>query len=453
MSTKKVNDEKKVFKDSSLVMSTKKANDENKAFKDSSLVIYTRNILTSIFVLGLLILCENPIISLISMILVPFTLIRILGRCRTTKGRIVATLMLIMFLLISIFFFRVQEEPKTEDYKEPEMVTQGEVEQEENANPEENKEEAPKVEEQKVSKKNEKTKNKKYKAPLNNPDVLATYTGFPGNNPYVAPTGGSATVQGSDFTEIIAPDNSSLDKEIEDKKNKGHDVKQQQDGVTSTVDRIPRPEKPKDETTRVDLDKEKEENPEKEVTSSTEEPKIPDPLPDDEQIKQDAENVNDDDLADLVNKVPAETPSQKPQDQKPAEQIPAEKVPDKQEPQEQKPEEKNPEEQKPMEKPTQKDEVVNPPKNDSDSEEAKPSEVVKTPVSISASSTSINAGESVQFNVTGDVQSIDGLDGLNSSRGEGFIVVNTEPGVATIITVVVTGTDGSSATASVTVNV
>ncbi len=63
------------------------------------------------------------------------------------------------------------------------------------------------------------------------------------------------------------------------------------------------------------------------------------------------------------------------------------------------------------------------------------------------------AGDSVQFSVGGDVQRVEGLDGLSYSLNGGYLTVNTNPGEATVISPMVVGIDGSTATASVTINV
>ena len=86
-------------------------------------------------------------------------------------------------------------------------------------------------------------------------------------------------------------------------------------------------------------------------------------------------------------------------------------------------------------------------KNDSDTEK-------KDPDSITAlDGNKATAGDSVQFKVTGDVAKVEGLDGLKYSFTNGYITVNTEPDVATVLSVTVIGTDGSTATSVVTVNV
>ena len=83
-------------------------------------------------------------------------------------------------------------------------------------------------------------------------------------------------------------------------------------------------------------------------------------------------------------------------------------------------------------------------------EDAKPK---YTPVSItSLSGSTANAGDQVKFKISGDVASISGTDGFATSNANGVLTVYTDPGVTTVITIVVKGMDGSTSSASVTVN-
>lgn len=77
-----------------------------------------------------------------------------------------------------------------------------------------------------------------------------------------------------------------------------------------------------------------------------------------------------------------------------------------------------------------------------------------TPVSISVvgGKSTFVSGETIQFKVGGDVASIEGTDGLSTSNKNGILTVQTNPGEATVIEIVVNGVDGSTATAVVTVN-
>ena len=102
-----------------------------------------------------------------------------------------------------------------------------------------------------------------------------------------------------------------------------------------------------------------------------------------------------------------------------------------------------------------KEDETTKPSDDNTSEETTPVEPEKTPVTITAlDGNEAIAGDTVQFKVTGDVKTVEGLDGLDYSIANGYLSVNTQDGVATVISPVIIGADGTStATASVTVNV
>ena len=83
-----------------------------------------------------------------------------------------------------------------------------------------------------------------------------------------------------------------------------------------------------------------------------------------------------------------------------------------------------------------------------------PAQPEYTPVSIQSldGSTAV-AGDTVQFKVTGDVKSVEGLDGLSYSNSNGYISVETKANESTLLTPVVTGQDGSTASTTVAVSV
>jgi hypothetical protein len=83
-----------------------------------------------------------------------------------------------------------------------------------------------------------------------------------------------------------------------------------------------------------------------------------------------------------------------------------------------------------------------------------PAQPEYTPVGIqSLDGPTAIAGDTVQFKVTGDVKSVDGFDGLSYTNSNGYISVETKANESTVLTPVVTGQDGSTATTSVVVNV
>ena len=77
-----------------------------------------------------------------------------------------------------------------------------------------------------------------------------------------------------------------------------------------------------------------------------------------------------------------------------------------------------------------------------------------TPVSISPiDGNTAYAGDAVQFKVAGDIKSVDGLDGVKYSLSGGYLTVYTNASEATVISPTLVGEDGSTASASVTINV
>ncbi len=113
-----------------------------------------------------------------------------------------------------------------------------------------------------------------------------------------------------------------------------------------------------------------------------------------------------------------------------------------------------PEPVKPESKPATEDkDTTNQPVTDKKDESSNESEPKSNPVSITAiGGNTATAGESVQFKISGDVASIEGTSGFQTSQSNGILTVQTQEGVATVIYITVRGVDGSQASASVTVN-
>ena len=217
--------------------------------------------------------------------------------------------------------------------------------------------------------------------------------------------------------------------------------------IVAVIDKTPKKEEetPKDDSNKIEMDKEESVV----VPSGETEEKIPDPLPDNEQLKQDAQNPTGDELDQMAEQTKPETPS-KDEDSSNKEEDNSNVEEDKKE------------NSSITENDSKKDEVKQDENNDSDLnkndkpvEDSKPTEIVKTPVTITPlDGNNAIAGDSVQFKVTGEIKTIEGLEGLNYTQANGYITVNTTPGEATVITPVVIGADGvSTATTSVTVNV
>lgn len=253
--------------------------------------------------------------------------------------------------------------------------------------------------------------------------------------------GGNASSTNGDSNNIVCEDNTSkeYEKQIQDDVNNGKEKTELDKGITATTDKTPKPdETKKDESTKIDVS---DKNNKIEVVPSGDKPnEVPKPLPDNEQPKEDAKIPNNNELDDMNNATVPE-------------------VNDKKEETNNKP--TNTPKPSDTENKPNSDKQDNSIKSDSDSKpndkvDGETTQTTKTPVTISClSGNSAIAGDSVQFKVTGDVKSVEGLDGLNHTPiTNGYITVYTTPGVATVITPVVVGADGAStATTSVTISV
>lgn len=118
------------------------------------------------------------------------------------------------------------------------------------------------------------------------------------------------------------------------------------------------------------------------------------------------------------------------------------------------PEEKPaPEPEKPETKPSNDDKTNNQTVTDNKDKGSNESEPKSNPVSIAPiGGSTATAGDCVQFKISGDVASIEGTSGFQTSQSNGVLNVQTQEGVATVIDITVKGVDGSQASASVTVN-
>lgn len=254
-------------------------------------------------------------------------------------------------------------------------------------------------------------------------------------------TGDVSTTNG-DSNKIVCEDDTAKEheKQIQDDVNNGKEKTEMDKGITATIDKTPKPdETKKDESTKIDVSDKN--NKIEVVPSGDKHNDVPKPLPDNEQPKEDAKVPNNNELDEMNNATVPEVNNKKEETNNKPNNVPT------------KPSDT---ENKPNK--TEQDNSI---KNDSDSKpndkvEGETTQTTKTPVSISClSGNSAIAGDSVQFKVTGDVKSVEGLGGLNHTPiTNGYITVYTTPGVATVITPVVVGADGTStATTSVTISV
>ncbi len=91
-----------------------------------------------------------------------------------------------------------------------------------------------------------------------------------------------------------------------------------------------------------------------------------------------------------------------------------------------------------------------------DNEEVvKPQEPVKkAELKITAlDGNSAYAGDTVQFKISGDIKSVEGLDGVDYALGNGYLSIQTNPNEATVLTPTLVAEDGTTVSATVTVNV
>ncbi len=266
-------------------------------------------------------------------------------------------------------------------------------------------------------------------------------------------------VEGSTNTKFEDKTQASDDelKAADEAKKNGDKMTDLNEGVIAGTNTKPQPstepEKPKDESTRVDPSKEKVE----EVTQTQPEQKKEE-IP----IQDQVQNLDDDALANLDKQTSKEDGSQggkKEEDNTVTTTKPEENKGEQEKDNQELQEDKNTqtddnttskpevEESKPSES-TPSDTVTEP-------KEPEKVEPVKTPVTItSLDGDSAYAGDTLQFRTTGDVKSVEGLDGLKYSFVDGVLTVYTNPGEATVISPQVVGADGTStATTSVTISV
>ncbi len=411
----------------------------------SPIGIYISSIVTSVILASLWFITGNLVVLIAAGFITPFLMLKLVHRDVTKGGKILAAILLILLFAICSLFFRAKVNDKIEeDVENPGIVIEDDVTPTDDTANQENTDndsgaDDESIKKQKVTKGTSKNK-KGNVTPKPNEVIKPTYSGVGGDPSGTNVNTGTASSTNGDSNNIICEENTSKDYEeqIKNDVNNGKDVTNLDKGITATTDNKPKEEPKKDESTRVDVT---DKNNNIEVIPSGNEPAsndVPKPLPDDEQLKEDVKVPTKNELDEMNNAtVPEEV---KKDDKVPTENKPT--VPT---------------------KPTdtqdiKQDENI---KNDSDSKldnkvEGETTQTTNTPVTISClSGSNAMAGDSVQFKVTGDVKSIEGLDGLNcSSLTNGYITVYTTPGVATVITPVVIGADGTStATTSVTISV
>lgn len=416
--------------------------------------VYVGCALTSALVLALWALTHSIGVTLVSLFLIPWAMMKIVHKQVTIRGKVVAVIVIAILFAISAIFFRNKEDiiDQTED---PGIVIQDEdVTEEQENNEDKTEDDSATVENQKVSTSSGKGRKSSGSAKPKATEVLTpNYSNVGGNssggNGEV--NKGSITTTGSDETTITSQDNTAdqHDNEIQNDVNNGKDKTDLDNGVEATTGKTtPEDNQTKDTTVKDGTVV---------VPSSDEPEKIPEQLPENEQLKKDVENPTEDLLDQMVD-----TTETTDKDDTFSTETPKQEENENKEEDENKGETENKEDSSSTEIDSKKDEVKQDENVDNDSDSNKndkpveeTTETVKTPVTITPldGNTAI-AGDSVQFKVTGDVKTIEGLDGFNYTHSNGYITVYTASDEATVITPTVIGADGvSTATTMVTVSV
>ena len=414
--------------------------------------VYAANLLTGILVLLMWVLTNKIFITIVTLALVSWATMIIFHKDATKRGRIVAILAILILFVIGALFYRVKTNENNENND-----NQTVVQEDQKNNEDEDKNAEDKTDNNDAQGDGSKNSGagslyygKSNAAKPKDTEVLApNYSNVGGNSSGSSVNQGVAKTTADETTTIICPDNKSeeQDQKIKEKLDNGAEKIDLDGDIVAVIDKTPKKEEetPKDDSNKIEMDKEESVV----VPSGETEEKIPDPLPDNEQLKQDAQNPTGDELDQMAEQTKPETPSKD------------EDSSNKEEENSNVEEDKN-ENSSITENDSKKDEVKQDENNDSDLnkndkpvEDSKPTEIVKTPVTITPlDGNNAIAGDSVQFKVTGEIKTIEGLEGLNYTQANGYITVNTTPGEATVITPVVIGADGvSTATTSVTVNV
>lgn len=292
----------------------------------------------------------------------------------------------------------------------------------------------------------------------NSSKLAAGYSNVGGSNSSTpnSTNQGNANSTAGNTNKITAENNKSQEedanKKIQEDLNNGKQQVDLGDDITATVD------KNTTETKDViDSDQEIENKGAEKIDSGTEE-KIPDPLPENEQLKQDVkesdektldefnEETKTTDKTDTSSKTDDQT--EKKDDTTSNDQT-EEKKDDASK--EQTATEDTSKDTTSTETTNNDEEKQDDKSNDSDKEAT----TTVTPVTIeSLDGDKAIAGDTVQFKTTGKVKTIEGLEGLNYSYNGEYVTINTAANEGTVITLKVIGEDGAStATASVTVSV
>ena len=402
-------------------------------YSNSKLRYYLSSILTAGLSILMWVLTANIVATIFSIAIIAFGSLLLLDRVVYLRGKAVAALVLILLFVLNVSCFKVVKPvEENKDDKQDVSVVQEDKTNDEDKQEDQNKDDAPTpVVDQKVVKGgNSRTYDRNIK--VTDPIRNVTFNSNNGGGSTPNQTKPDTKVIGSDITKITSGGVSNIDdlnKEIQNDVDSGKKKTDLADGIVATTDKTTKKDDNKsDDNTKADMDKDNAE----EVKPSDEPEKTPDPLPDKTPSASTDEDLDKDN--------DATKPQEKEDDAKKDDDKKGETTK----------EDTKKEDTSSSNENVKKEDTSTgntPEKNDSDTEK-------KDPVSITAlDGNKATAGDSVQFKVTGDVAKIEGLDGLKYSFSNGYITVNTEPDVATVLSVTVIGTDGSTATSVVTVNV
>lgn len=419
-------------------------------YSNSKLRYFISSIVTAGLSLLMWVLTANIVATIFSIAIIAFGSLLLVDKVVYFRGKAVAALVLILLFVLNVSCFKVVKPPVeegTDDKQDVTVVQEDKTNNEEKQDDQKQGDNPPKVTDQKVVRDgNSRTYNRNTK--VTDPIGNVTFNSNNGGGSTPNQTKPDTKVIGSDITKITSGGVSNIDdlnKEIQNDVDSGKEKKDLEDGIVATTDKTTKKDddNKSDDNTKADMDKDN-----AEVVKPSDEPeKTPDPLPDktptastDEDLDKDAEATKPQEKEDDTKK----------DDDNKGETTKEDTSKDNTSKDDATKENTKKEDTSSSNENVKKEDTSTgntPEKNDSDSEK-------KNPVSITAlDGNTATAGDSVQFKVKGDVAKVEGLDGLKYSFSNGYITVNTEPDVATVLSVTVIGTDGSTATSVVTVNV
>lgn len=425
----------------------------------STKAVYAASLITSILCMGLWVLTTNVFVLICAMVIVPFCVTRIFHRQVTGRGKVFVTLILILLFAVCMLWFRNKPQVDNTPTDTPGIVDTTPAD-----NTDENKDDNPVIDDQKVNT-GSNAPGKFYgygKAKPKADEVITpeySNTGGSSKNGQTV-NKGKVTTDGTDSVKIEVPSTDPEgDKALQKDKDAGKDIHKTDSGITWTADNTPDDKKDdtsnkKDESPKIDVSKEN--------AVKLEPSKESDKKPTTSEPKQDATKTDNKKLDDLYNSTSKTEsgPAEGKGDKKPAtDEVKNTATDSKADKPNTTTEEKKP--QSGADQTTtnsQKGEQQGAMNNDSDKKAETKPEVETTPVTIvSLDGGKAYAGDSIQFRITGEVKSIEGLDGyvkgVDYTFTNGCLTINTHPKVATNITVEVVGTNGTTATSTVAISV